>query len=328
MAKIFDLYYGEPGAAKTRSIIELICHVHKTTGKLVRVYIGDGSLQMYENSGLVDDGIVIPMSFIHRDYPFSVCQQMCEGMWPLSDAKDAKFRMLTKDEVEKTGLWIFEGASVMGNYMLGDAKGGLAQRAADGEGGLGQDANIRFLDKDVKDKDDKVMQFGGNAPSHYGIAQRHLLQNILRTKQFPGMVVWTAHERYDDGERGGGVAKNSTVEKYKMGDKIIGPELAGKALTSSISREFGNTLHFTVAGKKVQSGTDPATGKTIYEDKKEYRIYTSDHFDPDGIVPMKYRAVVRAMNPKLIKDYYVSTEDNPGEGLLQLYQDLKGANKK
>lgn len=317
MAARFDLYYGEPGTAKSRSVIELIKRFcEKNPEKIARVYIGDGSRGMYEESGLVDKGKIKIFEFALRDEPFSTCQQMCEGFWPSDENNPwSKLRKLTPAEVAETGLWVFEGASVMGQYMMGDKPGGLAYRSGQGNETIGQDTPIRFVDKE------SGMIFGGNPGAHYNVAQRHLHSDILRTKAFPGWVIWTAHERMDDGERGGSFSKSGGNEKTKLGEKLIGPELVGKALTSNISRDFGNTLHFTIAGKKKQDGIDPITGKTNYIETQEYRVYTRDHYDPDGIVGLKYRAINRSMNPDMIKDYYVG--EKPGEALLQFYSDLE-----
>ncbi len=319
MAKHFELFYGAPGSAKTRSIIELVKKVNTDTGKIARVYTGDGSGILYNlamETGLLPQGSVELMDFIIRPYPFTTLQQISEGMWP-EEPLDPKSKMvrLTPKQVADTGMYIFEGAAVAGNYMLGDSQGGLAQRAADGET-IGQDANMKFTDSpDYK--------FGGNSPAHYGLAQRHLLQDILRTKAFPGeFVIWSTHERVDDGERSAGLGPQAG--KNRIDDKGIGPEIIGKAMTASVSREYGNTLHFCTATKKVSDGMDDISGKTTYKDKTEYRVYTRDHYDPDGIVSMKYKAINRAVYPQHIEDYYVSTA--PGSGLLDFYADLKKAN--
>jgi hypothetical protein len=315
MATRFELYYGEPGSGKTRSILKLIedflaTHPEKT----VRVYTGDGSRLMYDLSGLVAKGRVFVMDFTIRDWPFTVCQQITSGYWPKDNAIDnptAPLVPLSAEDFKSTGMWIFEGTSVMSNYLLGNMKGGLAQRAAAGEQ-IGEKANVMI-------KDDGGAAFGGNAPAHYGMAQRHMLTYILQSKRLPGSyVVWTGHERVDDGEKGG----YKDAAKYVIGEKIIGPEVAGKAMTSNISREFGNTLHFTVASKREQGDKDTLTGKQPGKSTTEYRIYTRDHFDPDGIVGLKYRAVNRAYYPEHVKDYYVSSAQAPGEGLLQFYRDL------
>jgi hypothetical protein len=211
--------------------------------------------------------------------------------------------------------------AVMGDYMMGDQKGGLSQRSADGEV-IGQDANIRISDPKVGDR---VMNFGGNVGAHYNLGQRHLHANIIRTKAMPGTVIWTTHERVDDGERGGAFVKGAANDKVKVTEKCIGPELIGKALTSNISRDFGNTLHFIQASKKEIAGQDPVTGKTVYKEKTDYRVYTREHYDPDGIVQLKYIAINRSLHPAKIQDFYSSSADKPGEGLLEFYRDLKKA---
>lgn len=320
MASRFDLLYGAPGSGKTRAILALIDHMHTTTpGKIARVFVGDGSGEMYRGSGLVEEGVVKLVEFSTRPRPFTTCQQLTEGFIP-SDEHDphSPMRKLTAEELAQTGLWVYEGASVMGEYMMGDVQGGLAQRSADGEI-IGQDTNVRISDS-------PEYSFGGNSPAHYGLGQKHLRANMLRSRALPGWVLWTAHERIDDGERGGGL-KPGQGDKIRVDEKTIGPELIGKAMTASISREFGNTLHFVLASKKESKGTDPVSGKTQYADKAEYRVYTRDHYDPDGIVGLKYRAVCRVSgDPAKVKDYY--TASKPGQSLLAFYQDLTAANKR
>lgn len=315
MASLFELYYGPPGSGKTRAIIELIRKINAETGKKARVFVGDGSGAMY--SQIEGEGVLAGlMDFGIRDEPFTTCQQITEGMWPKA-VEDATSPMvkLTKDQLSETAVWVFEGMSVMGNYMMGDKKGGLSQRAADGES-LGGDYVVSFADS-------PEYKFGGNSVVHYNLGQRHLLQNILRSKVLPGIVIWTAHERMDDGQRSEGMQKGQQGTKFTVSEKIIGPELIGKALTQNISRDFGNTLHFDSVSKKVADGTDDLTGKTKYKSQTEYRIYTRDHFDPEGLVAQKYRAVNRFMgDPAKMPDYI--TAEKPGQALLKFYDILKG----
>jgi len=80
------------------------------------------------------------------------------------------------------------------------------------------------------------------------------------------------------------------------GEKLIGPEIIGKAMTSWISREFSNTLHFTLA-TAVSKTTDKQTGKNVGSANQEYRVYTRDHFDPDGLTMVKYRPSTGASSP-------------------------------
>lgn len=305
MAQRFECFYSESGAGKTTGLIYLIAKVFNETGKIARVYVGDGSKMSYIEAGLVDAGVVQVMDFATRDYPLTVTQQICEGWWPV-DPEDpqSKLRKLTPEEMAQTGVWVFEGLSVMGAYIMGGIKGGLAYRGGQGEK-IGQDSPIQIVDP-------SGLKFGGNPMSHYNVGQRHMLQNIQRTKALPGhFVIWTAHERLG--------------EDVESGEKLIGPEIIGKAMTSWISREFNNTLHFTLA-TKVDKTTDRTTGKNVGKANREYRIYTVDHFDPDGLTMVKYKAVNRCVIPDVIPEYLVGAK--PGDNILEFYRLMTEARKK
>jgi hypothetical protein len=118
----------------------------------------------------------------------------------------------------------------------------------------------------------------------------------------PGWVIWTAHER---------VGSDS-----QTGEKVIGPETAGQALSAGLMKYFGNTLHFTTAlgSRNIK---DSITDKQVKKSNLEYRIYTRDHFDPDGMTALVYRAVNRCKIPSKLPDYL--TDPNPGQAIMQFY---------
>jgi hypothetical protein len=138
-----------------------------------------------------------------------------------------------------------------------------------------------------------------------------MLTNLEKSKSFPGWVVWTAHER-------------ATEDKIS-GEKMIGPEIVGGALTASISRIFQNTLHFTTvaAKKKVK---DPHSEKMIDIITPEYRLYTRDHFDPDGATFVKFKAVNRCTKPEMMPDYLIGK--GPGDNILDFYEKMVEAGRK
>lgn len=258
------------------------------------------------------------MDFSIHDRPFTICQQITEGFWAEKpEVANSKMVRLSPAQIAETGLWIYEGASVMGNYMMGDKQGGLAQRAADGM----LVAENEFV---IRIDDGNGNNYGGNSVQHYMLGQRHLLQNVLRSKVLPGIVIWSAHERYDDGTKNEGMAKGSAPTKITLGEKKVGPEFIGKALTSVVARDFGNTLHFTTVTKKVAvpGKVDEITGKQLYENKTEYRIYTRDHFDPEGLTQFKYIAVSRSIGDKELPEYV--TADTPGGALVKFYNLVGG----
>lgn len=307
MAEQIDLFYGGPGDGKTLALIHLIAKVYNDTGKITRVYVGDGSGLGYHESGMVAAGVVQIMDFSVRDYPLTVCNQICSG-WFLEDPADPSSRLVapTPMDLAKVGGWVFEGMSVMGSYIMGNIVGGLAYRAAQGEK-IGQDSPIS-----IQDGDDG-MKFGGNPMSHFGVGQRQILTDIQHSRGLPGRVWWTTHERFSE---------NAKVEGA---DRFIGPEVIGGAMTPWVSREFANTLHFTTATKASREG-DTFTGKQVNKANREYRVYTRDHGDPDGLVPVRYRAVNRCAVPSMMPDYFVGKE--PGDNILAFYKTMYAARQK
>lgn len=252
----------------------------KETGKKTRFYVGDQSKEMIQAAGLVEDGIAEICQFTDRDEPLSTTQFISDGYWP-QDVDDPKSKLIAPDMAKVRDLyamWVYEGLSVFGTYIMGSIKGGLAERAGRGEK-IGQDSPIQIQDPESK------LRFGGNAPAHYNVAQNHIINCLLRSKALPGMVLWTAHER-------------ASEDKENGNERIIGPDAAGKALTAKLPLWFGNTIHLTTATKRVKA-KDPITLKDIDTFQMERRAYLMDHCDPDGLTAVKYVANTRC---PLVKD--------------------------
>lgn len=310
-----DCLYGDSGTGKSRSILELIKRMYQQTRKVARVYVGDGSAATYLDSGLVDAGVIHLMDYSGKPYPMTVTQQMCDGMWPVDpDDPLSPMRVLTAEEKAATRMWVFEGISVMGQYMMGHVKGGLAHQAGQGVK-IGGEANVAFQDAEIdpatgryKPGTGSGQKWGGSNLAHYMVAQGHMLDRINRSKSLPGWVIWTGHE--------------VQAEDKTTGEKIIGPEMAGSAKSANLSRVFNNTIHFTVALKaggrdKVK---DTYTGADVKQAQLEYRAYVTDHFDPDGLTSSRYRAVIRVPLPEMMKPYYTG---GPGEAIVKLYDDIE-----
>lgn len=304
---MFEMYYGESGTGKSTAALEVALRAHLETGKTIRVFVGDGSAATYEATGLVDEGVIKLVDYSIFDYPMTTMQRICEG-WVPEDSQDpqSKWVQLSLKELAETCAWIYEGASVGGRYVMGMTPGGLAWRAAQGEK-IGQDSPISIIEP-------SKLKIGGNPMSHYNVAQNHMMQSMLRSKRFVSMfkafVIWTAHERQADDQTNGG--------------SVIGPEVAGKALTVNLSRDFNNTLHFTTATKAVR-GQEGHTGKGVTQTQVQHRVYTRDHYDPDGLVQVRYKAVNRCPISKDMPDFLVA--DEPGQNILKFYEIFRTAQK-
>lgn len=272
IAERFDLVYGPTGSGKTTWLLQLARHIFENTGKKTRWYVGDQSLEMIDNEGVIDDGVVEAWVYATRPNPLSVAQMMTEGAWP-TDPLDPKSPLVkpTKPLREDYGMVVFEGLSVLATYIMGSVEGGLAHRAARGEK-MGQDPPFVISDK----VGNTTIQFGGNSMAHYGFAQARIIDAILRSKALDVPVVyWTAHER--------------TSEDREAKETIVGPDAAGKAMTSKIPLWFGNTIHLTTAQKRVKS-KDVTSGRDVDHFVMERRAYTMDHCDPDGLTSIKFIA--------------------------------------
>lgn len=294
--RVFDLYWGQSGSGKSTAARDAIIEMHKRTGKKARVVIGDGSMATYQP--LIDRGIVESVEYAHRPWPEDVIGRLAEGHFPTDgDPLSPLVPPARQPTFKDIGMYVFEGASMMGSYMMGTAKGGLAQRAAEGEK-LGMDAAIRIfngeLDKDGKLVDGPGTWSGGNSIPHYQFAQRTIEDAVQRSKGLAPYVIWTAHESMNDPEK----------DKF-VKEQIAGPEVVGKALIAKFQRVFNSCLHFqTVAKRQTSTDKDQFTGRTAQELDLDYRIWTRDHFSPDSSVLIRYRAVVRGIDEQDLKPFY------------------------
>ena len=267
MANRLELVYGNSQSGKSTWGLQIAENLWVKHGLKTRWYLGDGGGATIYDSGLVEEGAIEVLQFNIRDNPFATMQLCAQGYWPV-DVEDPKSPLLPTKDFGPFGLTVFEGLSVGCDYMMGDQKGGLADRAAQGEK-IGQDAPYIVSEGGMK--------FGGNPPSHYGFTQRRLISLIERTRALPvGFVLWTAHQRK---------AEDSDLK----GVFEFGPDCAGQALTSKIGAYFGNTIHMHQVVVKTKT-RDALTGKDIEVLKIERRAYTRKHADPEGQTGIKYYA--------------------------------------
>lgn len=301
-AKIYDCLYGAPGTGKSEACARLAEYLYRTTGLRTRIALGDGSALTYEH--LVQAGVADICDFSVRPDPTTTLKRLSLGWWP----DETGLLRPTKPEVAATiGLYLFEGLSVAGSYLMQ----GLAAGSARGEK-IGQDSPVRYTE--AAEMDPRTGQpipgtgitYGGNAPIHYHVAQTRLQECLVDSKGLPGHVIWTAHES----------ANNPESDLAK--ELVIGPSVVGKALTATIQRAFNNTLHCCSVAKRTKQ-TDAFTGRTVDDLDVEYRLYTRDHFSAAGTSMTRYKACTRGTDAKVPQ--YV-TGGGPGDTLLAFYEML------
>jgi hypothetical protein len=192
------------------------------------------------------------------------------------------------------GFFVFEGLSVMADYLMGDKLGGLSQQAGAKAKAL-RDLELggKLITEDrkramsigggidspyvISDNTGELV-FGGVSMSGFGFTQRRMTDFVERTRVLPGMTYWTAHEREIE-------AKDNDETNVPM----VGPDVAGKKLTTVIGRSFGNTIHMHQASK-VEKVKDPTTGQMVDRKVVEHRAYTRTHYDPDRKTFIEYYA--------------------------------------
>lgn len=287
MAKRVELVYGRSASGKTTWCMLLAEAIYAKHGLKTRWFVGDGGFETVESAGLVEAGIVEPLFYNLRPHPLETTRMITDGYWP-ADPKDPKSPWV-KPDYEKLskefGFWVFEGLTPMANYLMGHKPGGLSDLAAKGmlekkaaekrgdkSGGVGGGLDSPYV---VQDGDIVV---GGVSMSGFGFTQRQMLDLVERCHILPGWVYWTAWERAIGAD-----------ENDDRPEPMTGPEVAGKALTSTIGGSFGNTIHMHLASKTLRE-KDKTTGKEVERLVVEHRAYTRPHFDPDQKTFHKYYA--------------------------------------
>lgn len=297
LATRVELVYGRSGVGKTTWWINLARALHARTGLKTRCYIGDGGAETIYASGLVDEGIIEVFQYNVRDQPSSTARACARGAWPQDKAKPEGVLVREMPEVlAKTyGLFVFEGLTAMAAYIMSSKPGGFRDLAAKGIK-IGQDTPYLV--------DNGGEKFAGNPMSHFGVVQGMMQDLIEETRILPGIVVWTAHQR--------------EAEDFETKEILIGPEVSGKALTSKIGAAFGNSLHLDKVSKKVNS-KDTTSGRDVAHEVKEFRAYTTEHYDPDGISMKKYYANNRCATPGVVPEFLVWSPAKPESGPVEFY---------
>ena len=246
-ARITICLYADSGGGKTYQIGELAEDLYAKTGKVTRLFSSDegGWLTI---AHLVKKGIIQPTALAHLADPFDWLDHASKGQV----LAGSQWRDQTPDEATKVGLYAFEGMTSIAETLLLN----LAEMASRGQN-LGGGANISFRQG--------TTAIGGNNQAHYGIIQgvtkkacstSFRLSNPLagKDKEVEPIVLWTASaRRAADGD---------------TNSPILGPQAAGKALTSEIPRWFNYLFHLV---------TIPADEMT--KQKEEFRLYFGAHTD-------------------------------------------------
>lgn len=215
------LMYGRSRSGKTAQIGELAELVHKQTKKRTRLYSADrGGLKTIKP--YIDLGIIEVVSQDDSD-PWIFFNKAARGF-----VRDGG--KWVKSTPENIGVYAFEGMTAFADSLMSS----LAKKAGENVN-IGGTANVSF----VVQGDGETLKVSGNNMSHYNVVQMRVTEEVWESQKLPGLyVVWTASASKDDDQTSSG--------------KILGPQVAGKALTGEVPRWFD--LTFRIDGMPAQDG--------------------------------------------------------------------------
>lgn len=206
------LMYGRSRAGKTAQLAELAEHVKVTTGKKSLVYSIDrgGIGPMIP---MIELGIIDLVEQLETD-PWIFMNKVSTG-----HVRDNAGKWV-KASLEAYGMVGCESMTGFSDAFMND----LATKSANGVN-IGGAANVGF----TVTGDGEAIKIGGNNMGHYNVVQNRILDEVWRSQRLQvDFLVWTASASRDDDPNSSG--------------KVIGPAIAGKAMTAEMLRHFDLTF--------------------------------------------------------------------------------------
>lgn len=216
--------YGRSRSGKTSQLTELAEWVKITTGKKSLVYTIDKG-GVGPMTPLIDLGVIDLV-----EQPDDLPPWIFMNMASTGKVRDTKTGKWVKADLSQYGMVGNESLTGFSDAFMND----LAQKAAAGIN-IGGAANVGF----TVSGDGESLKVGGNNMGHYNVVQNRILDEVWRSQklQIP-YLVWTASSSRDEDPNASG--------------KVIGPAIAGKAMTAEMLRHFD--LTFRLDCLPAQSG--------------------------------------------------------------------------
>lgn len=231
------LLFGPTGSGKTAQIGELAEHYFAKTRKITRLYSADRggweTIKPYVELGIIDAISMFGDPWFWIDNVVKGNKLDAKGNWvPGID--------------DNVAMYAFEGMTSMADSVMS----WMAEASGRGVN-IGGGGSFSFK---VNDKDSKSsLSIGSNNMAHYSVAQQQVYEKSAQSQFLPGTVLWTAGDRRGEDDANGGV---------------IGPQIAGKAMTGEAPRWFKYTWRL---GVEVMPGA-----------KAEHVLYTDRHMEMQG----------------------------------------------
>lgn len=224
MAARTILLYGRTGSGKTTQIGKLAEDVYVKTGKATRLYTADSggvdTVQPYINLGIIQ-----PVFLADGD-PWIFLNKSTQGQ---VRGPDGKWK-LDKEANSKIAMYAFESAHGLAQLL----KMNMEKQAASGIN-VGGDTNTSF----TISGDGESLRIGTTKGfQKFAIPQGTILDSIYASQKLDAeYVLWTAGTSKDDDD----------VSTTKM----VGPDVLGKAMTTTLPKDFNYTFRMDVLPAKA-----------------------------------------------------------------------------
>lgn len=271
------LIYGDSGDTKTTQCYFLAKYIHEKFGLKGRIIGSNASDNApYEQSGLIEKGIVDYFDISNREFALSDVRKLSDGYWPRdtkAGGKGAKdyFRkedvcLTTKTEWKDIGFYIIEGITGISSLLLNHIRSQ--------EEGVGFKHSYKYTEDGYN--------ISGLQEGHYGLVQSELYKVIVQGFACLPVkfIIWTA-------------LTGKGEDRVK--ETIYGPKGAGSANTYIIPSWFMDCWH--LGNEKIQ-------GKNVQGELVEVEIkvgWFTRH--PDKDTGIEYPAKIRAM-PEVLPEVY------------------------
>jgi hypothetical protein len=209
------LLFGPTGAGKTAQIGELAEFYYATYKKRTRLYAADpggtDTVKPYINLGIIE-----PV-YMFGDNPWAWINAAVRGQkW------DAQGKKWVDGRDPDIGLYAFEGMTSMADSLM------LWMRDAATKGvNIGGAGAFSFTVGTGTD----AIKVGSNNMAHYSVAQGKVYEVSTLSQYLPGAVLWTAGDSRGEDDSNG---------------SVVGPQIAGKAMTGEAPRWFKYTFRIGV----------------------------------------------------------------------------------
>lgn len=241
--------YGDTGDGKTTLIGEWAEHEYIKTydratrkGKVTRIYTADPggyrSIVPYVKEGIIDIVDIVGMPL-----PWEWLKHVTMMKLPLITKEGTRWT-IDAERNAATGTTAFEGGTAFADALMQDA----SEQATRGRNIGGEPPAFKY----ASGEGDQEVKWAGSSRSHYGSVQTIMSIAIQHSlNMLPTHVIWTF------------MAKRAS--DADTNSPILGPQLAGKALTSDIPRWF------TYCYRAMAVAADEMTGA-----RAEHRLYFDD----------------------------------------------------